>query len=112
MFNAIHKLVVGTVAWRYDEKEFQQWCEGKTGYPIVDAAMRQLNTTGWMHNRLRMIVSSFLTKHLLIDWRWGEKYFMNHLVDADFCSNKGGWQWAASTGETVAGDENEMNRTH
>ncbi|CAH9065260.1 Deoxyribodipyrimidine photo-lyase [Pseudoalteromonas holothuriae] len=86
------------VAWRYDKQQFQAWCEGKTGYPLVDAAMRQLNQTGWMHNRLRMVVASFLTKHLLIDWRWGEKYFMQKLIDGDFASNNGGWQWAASTG--------------
>ncbi|CAM4186456.1 deoxyribodipyrimidine photo-lyase [Pseudoalteromonas byunsanensis] len=86
------------VNWRQDEQQFSAWCEGKTGYPIVDAAMRQLNQTGWMHNRLRMIVASFLSKHLLIDWRRGEKYFMEHLIDGDLASNNGGWQWAASTG--------------
>ncbi len=86
------------VQW-YDNKElFNAWCEGKTGYPLVDAAMRQLNQTGWMHNRLRMVVASFLTKHLLIDWRFGEKYFMQNLIDGDLASNNGGWQWAASTG--------------
>ena len=84
--------------WPYDEKLFTAWCEGKTGYPLVDAAMRQLNQTGWMHNRLRMVVASFLTKHLLIDWRLGEKYFMQHLIDGDLASNNGGWQWASSTG--------------
>jgi len=84
--------------WREDKHTFTQWCEGKTGYPIVDAAMRQLNQTGWMHNRLRMIVASFLTKHLLIDWRKGEQYFMQHLIDGDLAANNGGWQWAASTG--------------
>ena len=87
-----------SVAWRYDEEDFAAWCEGRTGYPIVDAAMKQLNQTGWMHNRLRMISAMFLTKHLLIDWRWGEKYFNQMLVDADFASNNGGWQWSASTG--------------
>jgi deoxyribodipyrimidine photo-lyase len=86
------------VHWPYDEQFFKAWCEGKTGYPIVDAAMRQLNQTGWMHNRLRMVVASFLTKHLLIDWRLGEKYFMQHLIDGDLASNNGGWQWASSTG--------------
>lgn len=84
--------------WLNTPKHFKAWREGQTGYPIVDAAMRQLNTTGWMHNRLRMVVASFLTKHLLIDWRWGERYFMQHLIDGDFSANNGGWQWAASTG--------------
>jgi deoxyribodipyrimidine photo-lyase len=86
------------VTWANDQFLFKAWCEGKTGYPLVDAAMRQLNQTGWMHNRLRMVVASFLTKHLLIDWRLGEKYFMQHLIDGDLASNNGGWQWAASTG--------------
>jgi len=86
------------VNWNYDQQLFSAWCEGKTGYPLVDAAMRQLNETGWMHNRLRMVVASFLTKHLLIDWRLGEKYFMQHLIDGDLASNNGGWQWASSTG--------------
>ncbi len=84
--------------WHNDKAQFQAWCEGKTGYPIVDAAMRQLINTGWMHNRLRMVVASFLTKHLLIDWRWGERFFMQHLIDGDLAANNGGWQWAASTG--------------
>ncbi|MGF1709384.1 deoxyribodipyrimidine photo-lyase [Vibrio kagoshimensis] len=84
--------------WHPDHQNFKAWCEGKTGYPIVDAAMRQLTTTGWMHNRLRMIVASFLTKHLLIDWRWGERFFISHLIDGDLSANNGGWQWAASTG--------------
>ncbi len=84
--------------WRKDEKLFKAWCDGKTGYPLVDAAMRQLNETSWMHNRLRMVTAMFLTKHLFIDWRWGEKYFMEHLVDGDLASNNGGWQWSASTG--------------
>jgi deoxyribodipyrimidine photo-lyase len=84
--------------WYNNKDHFNAWCEGKTGYPLVDAAMRQLNQTGWMHNRLRMVVASFLTKHLLIDWRWGEKYFMEHLIDGDLAANNGGWQWAASTG--------------
>lgn len=77
---------------------FSAWCEGRTGYPIVDAAMRQLNTTGFMHNRLRMVAASFLVKDLLIDWRWGERYFAEKLIDFDFSANNGGWQWAASTG--------------
>ncbi|MDW8054290.1 MAG: deoxyribodipyrimidine photo-lyase [Anaerolineae bacterium] len=81
-----------------DEMRFRAWCEGRTGYPIVDAAMRQLNQTGWMHNRTRMIVASFLVKDLWLDWRLGERYFMQKLVDGDPASNNGGWQWAASTG--------------
>jgi len=80
------------------EADWQAWCEGKTGYPIVDAAMRCLNATGWMHNRLRMIVASFITKDLLIDYRRGEAYFAEKLLDFDLASNNGGWQWAASTG--------------
>ncbi|HEU5054304.1 MAG TPA: deoxyribodipyrimidine photo-lyase [Hanamia sp.] len=84
--------------WRNDEKEFELWCKGETGYPIVDAGMRQLNQTGWMHNRVRMIVSSFLCKHLLIDWRWGEAYFAQKLLDYELASNNGNWQWAAGTG--------------
>lgn len=86
------------VAWSYAEGDFHAWCNGLTGYPIVDAAMRQLNQTGWMHNRLRMVTASFLTKHLLIDWRLGERYFERRLADADLAQNNGGWQWAASTG--------------
>lgn len=86
------------LAWRDDAAGFAAWCEGRTGYPLVDAAMRQLVTTGWMHNRLRMVTAMFLTKHLLIDWRRGEAFFMRHLVDGEFCANNGGWQWAASTG--------------
>ena len=87
-----------SMAWENDAEKFVAWCAGRTGYPIVDAAMRQLNMTGWMHNRARMIVASFLTKDLLIDWRWGERYFLQHLVDGDVASNNGGWQWAAGTG--------------
>ncbi len=90
------------IVWPNNQKLFQAWCEGKTGYPIVDAAMRQLNQTGWMHNRLRMIVASFLVKDLHIDWRWGEQYFMSKLIDGDFAANNGGWQWAASTGTDAA----------
>lgn len=86
------------IPWRRDEVGFQKWCEGVTGYPIVDAGMRQLNATGFMHNRVRMITASFLTKHLLIDWRWGEAYFAKKLLDFDLASNNGGWQWAAGTG--------------
>lgn len=86
------------IPWQQDEEGFEKWCEGKTGYPIVDAGMRQLNQTGYMHNRVRMIVASFLTKHLLIDWRWGEAYFAKKLLDFDLASNNGGWQWAAGTG--------------
>ena len=86
------------IGWENNQADFARWCEGKTGYGLVDAAMQQLNTTGWMHNRLRMVTASFLTKHLLIDWRWGEAYFMGHLIDGDLASNNGGWQWAASTG--------------
>lgn len=86
------------IKWQNDKLWFQRWCEGMTGFPIVDAGMRQLNTTGWMHNRVRMIVASFLVKDLLIDWRWGENYFMKMLLDGDLAPNNGGWQWAASTG--------------
>ncbi|TVQ64262.1 MAG: deoxyribodipyrimidine photo-lyase [Phycisphaerales bacterium] len=88
--------------WRYDEAEFQRWCDGQTGVPIVDAAMRQLRATGWMHNRLRMIAAMYLTKDLFIDWRWGERWFMRNLVDGDLASNNGGWQWSASTGTDAA----------
>jgi deoxyribodipyrimidine photo-lyase len=86
------------IIWRNNEDEFQKWCDGKTGYPIVDAGMRELNATGFMHNRVRMIVASFLIKHLLIDWRWGEAYFAQKLLDFDLASNNGGWQWASSSG--------------
>ena len=86
------------INWRNNETEFALWCEGKTGYPIVDAGMRQLNETGWMHNRVRMITASFLTKHLLIDWRWGEAYFAEKLLDYDLSANNGNWQWAAGCG--------------
>ncbi|MCH8553569.1 MAG: DNA photolyase family protein [Schleiferiaceae bacterium] len=86
------------IEWENDEVTFRAWCEGRTGYPIVDAGMRELNTTGFMHNRVRMIVASFLTKHLLIDWRWGEAYFAEKLMDFELASNVGGWQWAASSG--------------
>ena len=86
------------ICWPNNPTNFQTWCEGRTGYPIVDAAMRCLKQTGWMHNRLRMIVASFLTKDLHIDWRWGERYFMQNLIDGELAANNGGWQWAASTG--------------
>lgn len=86
------------IEWRNNPEEFKAWCEGKTGYPIVDAGMRELNATGFMHNRVRMIVASFLTKHLLIDWRWGEAYFAKKLLDFDLAANNGGWQWAAGSG--------------
>ncbi|NIP31646.1 MAG: deoxyribodipyrimidine photo-lyase [Candidatus Dadabacteria bacterium] len=87
-----------SLKWENDKMKFKAWCEGKTGFPIVDAGMRQLNKTGWMHNRVRMIVASFLVKDLHIDWRWGEQYFRQRLVDYDVFSNNGGWQWSASTG--------------
>lgn len=86
------------IEWRNNEHEFKAWCEGKTGFPIVDAGMRELNTTGFMHNRVRMIVASFLVKDLLIDWRWGEAYFAQKLLDFDLSANNGGWQWAAGSG--------------
>lgn len=86
------------IQWRNNEVEFEAWKQGKTGYPIVDAGMRELNQTGFMHNRVRMIVASFLIKHLLIDWRWGETYFAEKLLDFDFSANNGGWQWAAGSG--------------
>lgn len=86
------------IPWKNDERQFQAWCDGRTGYPIVDAGMRELNQTGYMHNRLRMVTASFLAKHLLIDWRWGEAYFAKKLLDFELASNNGGWQWAAGTG--------------
>lgn len=90
------------IEWRNNEAEFLAWCEGRTGYPLVDAGMRELNATGYMHNRVRMVVASFLTKHLLIDWRWGEAYFAAKLLDFDLASNNGGWQWAAGCGTDAA----------
>jgi deoxyribodipyrimidine photo-lyase len=90
------------IPWANDEADFAAWCEGRTGYPIVDAAMRQLVQTGWMHNRSRMIVASFLVKDLLIDWRWGERFFMQHLLDGDPANNNGGWQWTAGVGTDAA----------
>lgn len=92
------KPVYDHIIWRNNEEEFRRWCDGNTGYPIVDAGMRELNATGFMHNRVRMIVASFLTKHLLIDWRWGEAYFAKKLLDFELASNNGGWQWAAGSG--------------
>jgi deoxyribodipyrimidine photo-lyase len=86
------------VEWEQNKAHFDAWCRGETGYPIVDAGMRELNETGWMHNRVRMIVASFLTKHLLLDWRWGEAYFAKKLLDFELSSNNGGWQWAAGSG--------------
>lgn len=86
------------IKWRNNEEEFEKWCRGNTGYPLVDAGMRELNETGYMHNRVRMVTASFLTKHLLIDWRWGEAYFANKLLDYELSSNNGGWQWSAGTG--------------
>jgi deoxyribodipyrimidine photo-lyase len=90
------------IPWRNNETEFYAWCEGRTGYPLVDAGMRELNATGFMHNRVRMVVASFLVKHLLIDWRWGEAYFAEKLLDFDLAANNGGWQWAAGCGTDAA----------
>ncbi len=90
------------IQWENDETFFQKWCDGKTGYPLVDAGMRELNETGYMHNRVRMVVASFLTKHLLIDWRLGEAYFAAKLLDFDLAANNGGWQWAAGSGTDAA----------
>ncbi|MCO6357621.1 cryptochrome/photolyase family protein [Roseivirga pacifica] len=96
--NQAFKKEYDAIPWLNNEADFQKWCDGKTGYPIVDAGMRELNNTGYMHNRVRMVVASFLTKHLLIDWRWGEAYFTQKLLDFELASNNGGWQWAAGTG--------------
>lgn len=90
------------ISWRNDRDDFQRWKEGKTGYPLVDAGMRQLLEMNWMHNRLRMVVASFLVKDLLVDWRWGEAWFMKKLLDADLAANNGGWQWVAGTGTDAA----------
>ena len=90
------------IQWRNDPDEFDAWKDGQTGYPVVDAAMRQMIATGWMHNRARMIVASFLVKDLLIDWRWGERWFMQNLLDGDLAANNGGWQWTAGTGTDAA----------
>jgi deoxyribodipyrimidine photo-lyase len=97
-----YRLETKKIDWRYNEKQWLAWQHGNTGYPIVDAAMRQLNTTGWMHNRLRMIVAMFFTKNLFFDWRLGEQYFIEHLIDGDLAANNGGWQWCASTGTDAA----------
>jgi deoxyribodipyrimidine photo-lyase len=86
------------IQWEQNEAHFKAWCEGKTGYPLVDAGMRELNSTGFMHNRVRMVTASFLTKHLLLDWRLGEAYFAQKLMDFELASNVGGWQWASGTG--------------
>lgn len=86
------------ILWRNNEYEFEMWCKGQTGYPIVDAGMRELNQTGYMHNRVRMITAGFLCKHLLIDWRWGEAYFAEKLLDFELASNNGNWQWSAGSG--------------
>ncbi|MFN4811591.1 MAG: cryptochrome/photolyase family protein [Bacteroidia bacterium] len=96
--NRAFKPAYDRIPWSNNETHFKLWCEGKTGYPIVDAGMRELNRTGFMHNRVRMITASFLTKHLLIDWRWGEAYFAKKLLDFELSSNNGGWQWSASSG--------------
>ncbi len=95
---AAFKTEYDRIQWRNDEKEFKTWCDGNTGYPLVDAGMRQMNETGFMHNRVRMVTASFLCKHLLIDWRWGEAYFARKLLDYDFANNNGGWQWTAGSG--------------
>ena len=86
------------IAWRNDQGEYERWCQGETGYPLVDAGMRELNETGFMHNRVRMVTASFLVKHLLIDWRWGEAYFARKLMDYELSSNNGNWQWLAGCG--------------
>jgi deoxyribodipyrimidine photo-lyase len=86
------------IQWRNNEQEFSAWCSGLTGYPLVDAGMRELRETGFMHNRVRMVTASFLAKHLLIDWRWGEAWFAEQLLDFDLSANNGGWQWAAGSG--------------
>ena len=92
------KIKYDGISWRNNQEEFEKWCVGKTGYPMVDAGMRQLNATGYMHNRVRMVTASFLCKHLLIDWRWGEAYFGEKLLDYELSSNNGNWQWSAGTG--------------
>jgi deoxyribodipyrimidine photo-lyase len=96
--NRNFKAAYDGIQWRNDEQDFKRWCAGKTGYPMVDAGMRQLNETGYMHNRVRMVVASFLCKHLLIEWQWGEAYFAEKLLDYEMSSNVGNWQWAAGTG--------------
>lgn len=96
--NTACKPAFDQIRWRNNEKEFNKWCKGETGYPIVDAGMRQLNQTGFMHNRVRMIAAAFMVKHLLIDWRWGEAYFARKLLDYELASNNGSWQWIAGSG--------------
>ncbi len=96
--DASFKPAYDDIPWRNREEEFQRWCEGTTGFPMVDAGMRELNENGYMHNRVRMITASFLTKDLLIDWRWGEAYFGRKLLDYELANNNGGWQWAAGSG--------------
>ncbi len=97
-----YRIETEKLKWRYNEKQLLAWQQGKTGYPIIDAGMRQLNQLGWMHNRLRMIVAMFLSKNLFFDWRLGEDYFIRHLIDGDLAANNGGWQWSASTGTDAA----------
>jgi deoxyribodipyrimidine photo-lyase len=96
--NAAYRPEYDRIQWRNNQKEFEAWCEGNTGYPLVDAGMRELNATGFMHNRVRMVVASLLVKHLLIDWRWGEHYFARKLLDYDASANVGNWQWVAGSG--------------
>ncbi len=100
--NKSYKPEYDKIEWESNPEAFHAWCQGRTGVPIVDAAMRQLNTVGWMHNRCRMITASFLSKHLLIYWRLGERYFMQHLIDGDFASNNGGWQWSVGSGNDAS----------
>ena len=100
--NSSFKPVYDRIQWRNNKEEFERWCQGKTGYPLVDAGMRQLVATGYMHNRVRMVVASFLCKHLLIDWRWGEAFFAKHLLDFELAANVGNWQWAAGSGVDAA----------
>ena len=100
--NQAFKPAYDGIRWQNDEQAFDAWCRGETGYPLVDAGMRQLNATGYMHNRVRMVVASFLCKHLLIDWRWGEAYFAQKLQDYEQSSNVGNWQWAAGCGTDAA----------
>jgi len=97
-----YQLQTEKIPWSYDKALLKAWQQGNTGFPLIDAAMRQLNSTGWMHNRLRMVVAMFLSKNLFLDWRLGEKYFMQHLIDGDLAANNGGWQWSASTGTDAA----------
>jgi deoxyribodipyrimidine photo-lyase len=100
--NKSFKPAYDQIKWINNEQDFEKWCTGNTGYPLVDAGMRQLNATGYMHNRVRMVVASFLTKHLLVDWRWGEAYFAEKLLDYEQASNVGGWQWACGCGNDAA----------